>query len=88
MQCMIIFLVKIVPKMETLHCSQTKKRGEWPRGLRRCECIGRFLVQTPLDVGPGLQNKPIYKGPSDLWVKSDKNAVSEAFPSIIGQSWL
>ena len=68
--------------------SNKEEWGEWPRGLRRCECIGRFLVQTPLDVGPGLQIKPIYKGPSDLWVKSDKNAVSEAFPSIMGQSWL
>ena len=61
--------------------------GEWPSGLRRCERFGRFLVQTPLDTRPGLWTTPIYECPGDLLVESDKNAVSEAVPSITGQSW-
>ena len=45
-------------------------RGEWPSGLRCCDRIGKFTIQTLPGARLGLGIQPRYEAPSDLRVET------------------
>ena len=47
-------------------------RGDWSSGIRRCDLIGRFLVQTLLEALQSLGNQTHYELPGTFGLKIDK----------------
>ena len=45
-------------------------REEWPSGLRCCDRIGKFIIQTLPGARLGLGIQPRYEAPSDLRVET------------------
>ena len=67
--------LKLFRNTEFCNKRHLDNRGKWISGLRHCEQIRRFLIQTPPVVLRGWGIQLHFKDPSDLWVKKWWNTV-------------